>query len=70
MKHILSPLVLAAALAMPAHAQEAGGTLNLVIQPEPPSLMMGLVQTGQAGFKDGFGNDPTANFRQGSTLVR
>lgn len=47
MRTILSPLVLALVMAgLPAAAQEAGGTLNLVIQPEPPSLMMGIVQNG------------------------
>jgi peptide/nickel transport system substrate-binding protein len=41
-------LALIAAMTMiaPAHAQQSGGTLNLVIQPEPPGLMMGLLQNG------------------------
>lgn len=36
------------ALATPLLAQEpqAGGTLNMVIQPEPPGLMIGLIQNG------------------------
>ncbi|QDA35842.1 ABC transporter substrate-binding protein (plasmid) [Paracoccus liaowanqingii] len=47
MNKVITPLVLAAVLtAAPALAQQSGGTLNLVIQPEPPSLMMGLVQNG------------------------
>ncbi len=29
-----------------AFAQQAGGRLDIVVQPEPPSLMMGLVQNG------------------------
>ena len=41
---------LALALAGPLAAQdgtpEAGGTLNVVIQPEPPGLMIGLIQNG------------------------
>ena len=42
-------LVLAGPLAGPASAQEEGdpqqgGTLNVVIQPEPPGLMIGLLQ--------------------------
>lgn len=37
-----------AGLATPLMAQEPqdGGTLNIVIQPEPPGLMVGLVQNG------------------------
>lgn len=37
---------LAVTIALPAMAQEpqAGGTLNVVIQPEPPGLMIGLLQ--------------------------
>ena len=41
--------VAAVALAAPAMAQEEpqpGGTLNVVIQPEPPGLMIGLIQNG------------------------
>lgn len=42
--------VLAFALAGPLAAQEGtpkdGGTLNVVIQPEPPGLMIGLLQNG------------------------
>lgn len=37
-------LVAAMAIAAPALAQQSGGTLNLVIQPEPPGLMLGLLQ--------------------------
>lgn len=48
MKRVITPLILAAVfgLSQPAFAQQSGGTLNVVIQPEPPSLMMGLVQNG------------------------
>ena len=46
----LTAAVLALALAGPLAAQDgepkSGGTLNVVIQPEPPSLMIGLVQNG------------------------
>jgi len=45
LKHSLA-LVTAMAMIAPAYAQQAGGTLNLVIQPEPPGLMMGLLQNG------------------------
>ena len=36
------------AFAAPGMAQEPqdGGTLNVVIQPEPPGLMIGLIQNG------------------------
>lgn len=39
---------IALAMSLPAFAEtpQSGGTLNLIIQPEPPSLMMGLVQNG------------------------
>ncbi len=30
----------------PAHAQERGGTLSAIIQPEPPILMVGINQQG------------------------
>lgn len=48
---LLASLVLGGtilALGGPATAQEPkqGGTLNIVIQPEPPSLMLGIVQNG------------------------
>jgi len=48
MKVLKQSLALFAAMAMiaPAYAQQSGGTLNLVIQPEPPGLMMGLLQNG------------------------
>ncbi len=38
--------LIAAGLAQPLIAQEAGGRLDIVVQPEPPSLMLGLVQNG------------------------
>ena len=39
---------IALAMSLPAFADtpQPGGRLNLIIQPEPPSLMMGLVQNG------------------------
>lgn len=39
-------LLTAMSLAAPALAQQSGGTLNMVIQPEPPGLMLGLIQNG------------------------
>jgi len=36
--------LIAATLASPLAAQEAGGRLDIVVQPEPPGLMLGLVQ--------------------------
>lgn len=42
----LSTLLLASALAGPALAQDAGGRLDIVVQPEPPGLVLGLVQNG------------------------
>ncbi|MWB78777.1 ABC transporter substrate-binding protein [Pseudooceanicola sp. 216_PA32_1] len=38
--------LIAAALAAPALAQQDGGRLDIVVQPEPPGLMLGLVQNG------------------------
>ena len=38
--------LIAASLASPLAAQEAGGRLDIVVQPEPPGLMLGLVQNG------------------------
>ena len=47
MKHLkATTFLIAAALAAPLAAQEAGGRLDIVVQPEPPSLMLGLVQNG------------------------
>lgn len=47
MKHLkATTFLIAAALAAPLAAQQAGGRLDIVVQPEPPSLMMGLVQNG------------------------
>ena len=50
MKRIMACVAMAASLAVPsaAIAQEPkkGGTANVVIQPEPPGLMLGLVQNG------------------------
>ncbi|WP_432256908.1 ABC transporter substrate-binding protein [Limimaricola sp. AA108-03] len=45
MKHLLTTSFLVAA-ATGAFAQEQGGRLDIVVQPEPPSLMLGLVQNG------------------------
>lgn len=39
-------ILVAAALAAPAFAQDSGGRLDIVVQPEPPGLMLGLVQNG------------------------
>ncbi|MDE4276615.1 ABC transporter substrate-binding protein [Phaeobacter gallaeciensis] len=38
--------LIAAALAAPLAAQQEGGRLDIVVQPEPPGLMLGLVQNG------------------------
>ncbi|WP_158970061.1 ABC transporter substrate-binding protein [Chachezhania sediminis] len=38
--------LVAAALAAPLAAQQDGGRLDIVVQPEPPGLMLGLVQNG------------------------
>jgi peptide/nickel transport system substrate-binding protein len=48
LKRVLLGLVMATALSTAAFAQEpkSGGVVNAVIQPEPPSLMVGLVQNG------------------------
>ncbi|MBE3639621.1 ABC transporter substrate-binding protein [Mangrovicoccus algicola] len=47
MKHLkATTFLIAAALAGQAMAQEAGGRLDIVVQPEPPGLMLGLVQNG------------------------
>ncbi|MGR3626428.1 MAG: ABC transporter substrate-binding protein, partial [Limimaricola sp.] len=45
MKHLLTTSFLVAA-ASGAFAQDQGGRLDIVVQPEPPSLMLGLVQNG------------------------
>ena len=37
-------IVLVAASAVPAFAQQRGGTLNMIVNPEPPTLMLGLNQ--------------------------
>lgn len=46
----ISAAAFALAMAGPLAAQDAtpqsGGTLNVVIQPEPPGLMLGLIQNG------------------------
>ena len=39
-------LALAGPLAAQDGTPQAGGTLNVVIQPEPPGLMIGLIQNG------------------------
>lgn len=46
MKPILPSLALALAMAAtaPALAQQSGGTLNMVVQPEPPGLVVGIWQ--------------------------
>ncbi|MGB8621627.1 MAG: ABC transporter substrate-binding protein [Paracoccaceae bacterium] len=46
MKKILAISLLSLGLAASAQAQEAGGRLDIVVQPEPPSLMLGLVNNG------------------------
>ncbi|MBJ3776263.1 ABC transporter substrate-binding protein [Acuticoccus mangrovi] len=46
MKRILLAAALGLAVAGPAAAQTSGGRLNVVIQPEPPGLMLGLIQNG------------------------
>jgi len=38
--------LVAAAIAAPLAAQQEGGRLDIVVQPEPPGLMLGLVQNG------------------------
>ena len=46
-------LILSSVLAAPVQAQEtpvSGGTLNMLVQPEPPSLMLGLNQLGPTQF--------------------
>src|SRR3954451_14426757 len=47
-KRVLLGVLLACGLAVPALAQEpkAGGAINAVIQPEPPGLMLAMVQNG------------------------
>ena len=48
MKHLKATTFLVAAMltAAPALAQQDGGRLDIVVQPEPPGLMLGLVQNG------------------------
>ena len=47
MKHLkATTFLIAAALAAPLAAQQEGGRLDIVVQPEPPGLMLGLVQNG------------------------
>ena len=49
-------MAVAALLALPAAAQDqpvAGGTLNMIVQPEPPMLMLGLNQQGPVQFVGG-----------------
>ena len=48
LKQVMLSLLLASALSTVALSQEpkAGGVINAVIQPEPPGLMVGLVQNG------------------------
>lgn len=42
----LTTFLVAASLAQTATAQTEGGRLNIIVQPEPPGLMMALVQNG------------------------
>ncbi|MBT9385957.1 ABC transporter substrate-binding protein [Pseudooceanicola sp. CBS1P-1] len=56
MKTLLSALCLTTALALPALAQETptpGGTLDVIVQPEPPGLVIGIVANGPAGLVGG-----------------
>ena len=48
LKRVLLSLLVASALSTATFAQEpkSGGVINAVIQPEPPGLMVGLVQNG------------------------
>jgi len=48
LKRILTGLVLTCGMAAAAMAQEpkTGGVINSVIQPEPPSLMLAMIQNG------------------------
>ncbi|PZX17178.1 peptide/nickel transport system substrate-binding protein [Palleronia aestuarii] len=46
MKLKITTALATALLAQGAFAQEQGGRLDVVVQPEPPSLMLGLVQNG------------------------
>ena len=47
MKHLkMTTFLVAAMLATGAAAQQDGGRLDLIVQPEPPGLMLGLVQNG------------------------
>jgi peptide/nickel transport system substrate-binding protein len=46
MRRILLTAALAASVTATAQAQTSGGRLNVVIQPEPPGLMLGIVQNG------------------------
>src|SRR6056297_3710336 len=44
MRNLLTASLLTVALGLPATAQDAGERLDIVLQPEPPSLMLGMVQ--------------------------
>ncbi|MFC2968026.1 ABC transporter substrate-binding protein [Acidimangrovimonas pyrenivorans] len=46
LRKILATALVALSLGTAAQAQEAGGRLDVVVQPEPPSLMLGLVTNG------------------------
>ena len=46
MKRLMTATLLSLGLAVAAQAQQAGGRLDIVVQPEPPSLMLGLVNNG------------------------
>ena len=46
MKKLITASLISLGLAATAQAQDAGGRLDIVVQPEPPSLMLGLVSNG------------------------
>lgn len=52
MKHLATAALLALTTAFAAHADEPqkGGTLNMVVQPEPPTVMLGLNRLGPVSF--------------------
>lgn len=44
MRNLVTASLLTVAMGLPAAAQDSGGRLDIVLQPEPPSLMLGMVQ--------------------------
>ncbi|MWD29366.1 ABC transporter substrate-binding protein [Aquicoccus sp. SCR17] len=53
MKRLLSAAILSVATAIAAQAQDdpqTGGTLNLVVQPEPPTVMLGINRLGPVSY--------------------